>query len=260
MINEARLCAQIFVHHPVLKSSEAPNSGMKMTKGETKKETAPPATEADKDRRRHQRVDLPLRARFLTETGDERSGVVTNISAGGAMVRAKFPPSLGQKVIVYIDQIGRFEGKVVRSEIDSFAVSYPKKRSKQAKVADNITSALNNRRRGAERRINPRVRHDKPATVHLEDGREIACSILDISLTGASIEISPRPPLGMHLILGRMTAKVVRRHETGVGVVFTGAVERMDEAINEAAASEPFETPDSGPGFAQSFGKKGARA
>ena len=73
-----------------------------------------------KDRRKHHRVDLPLRARFLTETGDERSGVVLNISAGGAMVRAKFPPAFGQNVVLYIDQVGRFEGKVVRSGNNCF--------------------------------------------------------------------------------------------------------------------------------------------
>lgn len=216
--------------------------------------------QSDQDRRRHLRVDLPIKARFLTQSGDERAGHVTNISASGAMVRAKFPPGVGQNVILYIDQIGRFEGKVVRSETDSFAVNYAKKRSRHAKTADALTSALHNQRHGAERRLNPRVHQDTPATVRLEDGREIPCSILDISLTGASLEISPRPPLGAHLILGRMTAKVVRRHENGIGVVFTGAVERTEEVISNAAASEPYEPPESGPGFAPSFGKKGARA
>lgn len=214
--------------------------------------------EDDADRRRHHRVDLPLRARFLTESGDERAGVVLNISAGGAMVRAKFPPAFGQNVILYIDQIGRVEGKVVRSSNNCFAVSYPKRRQKHAKIADNLTSALNTRRRGADRRNNPRIRQDTPATVYLEDGRELQCSILDISLTGASLDISPRPPLGMHLILGRMTAKVVRRHEKGVGIVFTGAAERMDEVVEKTTAPEPFDP--SGPGLAQPFGKKGARA
>ncbi|PQA88922.1 PilZ domain-containing protein [Hyphococcus luteus] len=207
------------------------------------------------ERRKHHRVDLPLRARYLTEAGEEQTGVVLNISAGGAMVRAKFPPAFGQNVVLYIDQVGRIEGKVVRSGNNCFAVSYPKRRKKQAKIADDLTSILNNRRRGADRRQNPRIRHDTPASVHLEDGRELECSILDISLTGASIEVSPRPPLGTHLILGRMTAKVVRRHEKGVGIVFTGGAERMDEVVEKTASEEPFAP--SGPGFAQPFGKKG---
>ncbi len=214
--------------------------------------------ETDSDRRKHRRVDLPLRARFLTETGDERTGVVLNISAGGAMIRAKFPPAFGQHVVLYIDQIGRVEGKVVRSGANCFAVNYPKRRPKQAKIADNLTSALNNRRRGADRRVQPRIRQDTTATVFLEDGRKIDCSILDISLTGASLEISPRPPLGMHLILGRMTAKVVRRHEKGVGIVFTGAAERMEEVVEKTTSADALDL--SGPGLAQPFGKKGVRA
>lgn len=211
--------------------------------------------ENDADRRKHHRVDLPLKARFLTDTGDERTGVVLNISAGGAMLRAKYPPAFGQNVVLYIDQVGRMEGKVVRSGNNCFAVTYHKRRAKAVKIADQLTTAINQRRRGTDRRMSPRVNQETTATVYLEDGREFKCAILDISLTGASIEISPRPPLGMHLILGRMTAKVVRRHEKGVGVVFIGGKERMDEVIAESSAAEPFQ--DSGPGFAPSFGKKG---
>lgn len=228
-----------------------------------KKARAAPAKESpedDAERRLHLRVKLPLKARFLTDSGTEWSGVVTNISAGGALIRAKFPPGFGQSVVLYIDQVGRVEGKVVRSDKDCFAVSYRKKRAKHAKLADQLTSAVNYRRRGGtDHRSGPRMKHDTPATVYLEDGRVIQCAILDISLTGASIEISPRPPLGMHLILGRMTAKVVRRHEKGVGVVFTGAADRMDKVMEETAQEpEPDPSPD-GPNLASSFGKKGVR-
>ena len=229
-----------------------------MVTNQPDKGAVPAAPVDDTDRRRHQRVDLPLKARFMTTDGHERAGVVLNISAGGAMLRAKYPPAFGQSIILYIDQIGRIEGKVVRSNKNCFAVSYHKRRDKSAKVADQLTSALNQRRRSTDRRINPRIIHDARATVYLEDGRAFDCSILDISLTGASIEISPRPPLGMHLILGRMTAKVVRRHENGVGVVFLGSSERMEDVINETATTDPFET--HGPNLAQPFGKKGVRA
>ncbi|WP_411820647.1 PilZ domain-containing protein [Hyphococcus formosus] len=211
------------------------------------------------DRRKHHRAALPLKARFLTERGEERAGVVVNISAGGAILQTRFPPDRDQKVILYIDQIGRIEGKVVRTNDRAFAVAYPKKRSRQARIADHLTQALNNKHDGAERRARPRINQDTHATVQLEDGRTMECSILDISLTGASLEIKPRPPLGTHLILGRMTAKVVRRHDKGVGVVFTGSSERkMEDVLTDSASMEPFDT--TGPGFAHSFGKKGVRA
>ncbi|WDI31652.1 PilZ domain-containing protein [Hyphococcus flavus] len=218
-----------------------------------------PALDEETERRLHQRADLPLKVRFLTDSGCEWTGMVTNISAGGAMIRAKYPPGFGQSVVLYIDQVGRIEGKVVRSESESFAVSYRRKRAKHAKLADELTTAMHTRHRKIDRRGSPRVKHDAPATVYLEDGRVIQCAILDISLTGASIEISPRPPLGMHLILGRMTAKVIRRHEKGVGVVFTGAADRMDEVIAQSGDEEPEPYSPPGPELARSFGKKGAR-
>ena len=221
-------------------------------------DAADASADAGDDRRRHQRVDLPVKARFLTEKGVECPAEVLNISAAGAMLRTKYPPSPGQNIVLYIDQIGRIEGKVIRSGNNSFAVSYPKRRERQAKIADNLTSALNNRRSGYDRRLSPRVKHDAPATVRLEDGREMQCVILDISLTGASLEIAPRPPLGTHLVLGRMSAKVVRRHDKGVGVVFTGSAERMDEVIENTAPTKPVDA--TGAGFAHSFGKKGVRA
>jgi hypothetical protein len=192
-----------------------------------------PVSEDEKDRRQHLRVTLPL--------------------------KAKYPPAFGQTVVLYIDQIGRVEGKVVRTEKDNFAVSYQRKRRvKRAKIADQITTAMHRPRRAGDRRSSPRIGVDAPATVYLEDGRVIECAILDISLTGASIEISPRPPLGMRLILGRMTAKVIRRHEKGIGVVFTGAADRMEEVIAEATDDAPT-IEASGPNFAQPFGKKRAR-
>ena len=210
------------------------------------------------DRRQHRRVNLPLQARFLTDAGEESKGIVVNISAGGAMLRTSSPPAFGANVVVYIDQIGRIQGQVVRSGKDNFAVCYQQNPKKQAKIADNLTSAVNNKNNGSARRANPRISSENSlATVFLEDGRSLRCSILDISLTGASIEINPRPPLGTPLIVGRMTAKVVRRHDQGVGVVFTGAADRMDKVLEDSADVDPFDT--TGAGIAHTFGKKGTR-
>lgn len=208
------------------------------------------------DRRKHLRVDTPLKARFLNDAGEEHSCLVTNISAGGAMLRSKTPPPFGSTVVLYIDRMGRFEGQVIRAGVNSFAVNYEKKRAKNAKIADGLTEVLNKGSRSHDRRASPRIKHDTPAVVFFEEGHSAECAIRDISLTGASIAISPRPPLGTRLILGRMTAKVVRRHEKGVGVVFTGAAERIADVITETTEPPTFE-PTAGTPVAKPFGKKG---
>jgi len=217
-----------------------------------------PAAKNDADRRKYHRVDLPLKGRYLDDRGEEQACLVINISAGGAYMRAKNPPAFGKSVVLYIDQMGRFEGKVIRSNDDSFAVTYERKREKSARTADDLTQVVNRGKRTHDRRQTPRIRQNAPALVYFDDGRAEDCAILDISLTGASIEINPRPPLGANLILGRMTAKVVRRHETGVGVVFTGEAQRTDDVITETSAVEP--APEPGAPIAKSFGKKGDRA
>lgn len=220
-----------------------------------------PASAANKrvgqhDRRRHLRANLPLKASFLNDHGVEQACLVVNISAGGALVRTKNPPPFGKTVVLYVDQLGRFEGRVIRSGSASFAVSYEKRRERTARTADDLTELVNKGRRSRDRRSGPRIRQNAPAVVHFEDGRTEQCAILDISLTGASIEISPRPPLGTHLILGRMTAKVVRRHEKGVGVVFTGGAKRMDDVVAGASAVGVDAPPPSGAAVARAFGKK----
>lgn len=209
------------------------------------------------DRRKYNRVELNAKARVLRENGDEDPCLITNISAGGALLKAKSPPPAGEKVVLYIDSVGRFEGRVVRSGKHSFAVDYRGRKSKTRRTADSLTIALNGKGKGIDRRASPRIRQDGAAIVTLESGETVECSVLDISLTGASIEIDPRPILGAHLTVGKMKAKVVRRHEKGVGVVFTGPATKMEAVIQDTVSKiEPL--PD-GAEIAKPFGKKGDR-
>ena len=213
-----------------------------------------PEAASVEDRRRHLRTEIPLKARFMTKPGEEFPCLVSNISAGGALLRAKNPPDAGQKIVVYIDDVGRFEAKVIRAGKHTFAVDYRGRRAKSKRTADSLTQALNSSGRRFDRRNAPRIKSDSDATVVMENGDTVACSIRDISLTGASIDIDPQPPLGAQLKLGKMMAKVVRRHDTGVGVVFTGSATHMEDVIEQTASG--LEASVDGAGLAKSFGKK----
>ncbi len=188
---------------------------------------------SEAERRRHTRIKVPLKARFLTPDGIERPCLVSNISAGGALLRAKQTPNKGENIVIYIDDVGRFEASIVRSGAHSFAIAYKSRGVKQNRTADALIEVVNRGSKANDRRIAPRVCHDESAFVRLQDGEEMKCVILDISLTGASIEINPRPPLKSQLTLGRMSATVMRYHEKGVGVVFTGPATRMDDVYNQ---------------------------
>ncbi len=222
------------------------------------KPTAPPSVgpEAnDDERRRHRRVDLALKARVLKANGEEEPCLVVNVSAGGALLKAVNPPQAGERVVVYIDNVGRYEGQVIRAAKHHFAVDYRSRKAKTKRAADSLTYALNTPHMRIDRRANPRIRSDEPTVLTLESGETISCEILDISLTGASVAIEPKPELGALVTIGRMSAKVVRRHEKGVGVVFTGPAAKMEEVIENTKS--PIETQSGGAGIAQQFGKKG---
>lgn len=210
------------------------------------------------ERRRHRRVDLALKARVLKADGEEEPCLVVNISAGGVLLKAVNPPQAGEKVVVYIDDVGRHEGFVIRSAKHHFAVDYRNRPKKAKRAADTLTYALNNKHMRLDRRASPRIKTDEPTVLTLANGDMISCEILDVSLTGASVAVDPKPPLGAAVTVGRMAGKVVRVHEKGVGVVFTGAAAKMEEVIENTKS--PIETQPTGAGLASQFGKKGVSA
>ena len=231
-------------------------TGDAVNDGESTSQTAP-----DEDRRRHSRVEVALKARFMTLAGGEHPCLVANISAGGALLRAKIPPKIGDVVILYVDRLGRFEGEVVRAGLNSFAMSYASGRNRARKIADNLTKIINEPTPVNDRRETPRVPGERFAAVELQDGARADCSILDMSLTGASIEINPRPELGAKIRLGKMNAKVVRRHEKGVGVVFTGPADGMDDVLSQTTKPNGDGATNiaaHGAEIARTFGRKGA--
>lgn len=231
----------------------APTDGQKSAPS-----THAPGDDPD-ERRRHRRVDLALKARVLKQDGEEEPCLVVNISAGGVLLKAVNPPQAGEKVVVYIDEVGRHEGYVIRSAKHHFAVDYRARPKKAKRAADTLTYALNNKHMHLERRANPRIKADAPTVLTLANGDTLACEILDVSLTGASVAVDPRPPLGAELTVGRMAAKVVRVHEKGVAVVFTGGgATKMEEVITNTTS--PIETKGAGAGLAPQFGKKGVSA
>lgn len=68
---------------------------------------------------------------------------------------------------------------------------------------------------------------NRHSSIVLDDGRRYDCKIIDISLSGAAIEIAVRPAMGTPVTLGRMRARVIRHFENGIGVEFTSVQEML---------------------------------
>jgi hypothetical protein len=178
---------------------------------------------------RFQRVKVSVLGRYMLADRREFPCQILEMSPGDALVVAPVPGSEGERVIAYVDHIGRIEGEV-KSRVDGgFVMDVVASGRKRDKMAAQLTwlankDILNLPEDRRHERVVPDNRH---STVVLEDGRRYNCKIIDISLSGAAIEIAVRPAMGTPITLGRMRARVVRHFPDGIAVEFASAQEML---------------------------------
>lgn len=173
------------------------------------------------DKRRHRRVELILNARFMLPDQSEHAATLLNISAGGVALKTEMRPAHGTLVIVYVQDIGRLEGKVVRDFEDGFAIAYTSGARHRDRVVDKLTVQLNPEAiASADDRVHERVESTGLAHLILADGRETLCHVLDMSFGGVSLAVDEKPRVGEPIVVGRMQGRVVRHHDHGIGVAF----------------------------------------
>jgi hypothetical protein len=189
---------------------------------------APVRTRAEATR--FQRVKISVLGRYMLADRREFPCQVLEMSPGDAMVVAPVAGLVGEKVIAYIDHLGRIEG-VITAQIDGgFVMDISASSRKRDKMAAQLTwlankDLLNLPEDRRHERVVPDIRH---STVVLDDGRRYNCKIIDISLSGAAIELDVRPAMGTPVTLGRMRARVIRHFQNGVAVEFVSSQEMLN--------------------------------
>lgn len=178
---------------------------------------------------RFQRVRVSILGRYMLADRREFPCQVIEMSPGDAVVIAPVAGILGERVIIYLDDIGRIEGPIIDQVEGGFVmdiISTPRKRDKMAAqltwLANKDILELPEDRR--HERLVPDNRH---SSIVLDDGRRYSCKIIDISLSGAAIELAVRPSMGTPVTLGRMRARVARHFDNGIGVEFTSVQEML---------------------------------
>src|SRR3954466_6194255 len=87
------------------------------------------------ERRRHQRVRVNLLGRYMLADRREFPCQVVDMSPGGMALIAPVNGTPGERVIAYVDHIGRLEGVLMRLFDNGFAMTVaatPRKRDKLA--------------------------------------------------------------------------------------------------------------------------------
>lgn len=183
--------------------------------------------------REFSRVDLTLFGRFMLENRQEYPCQILNMSPGSAALIAPVSGSVGERVIAYVDHVGRLEGKILRLLDGGFAMSVNATERKRDKLAAKLTWLANRHELNLpEDRRHERITPRNPAgIIKLEDGRVYQARIIDLSLSGAAIELNVKPAIGTVLWLGRMRGRVVRHFDEGVAIEF--AIVQTRDSLEE---------------------------
>jgi hypothetical protein len=172
--------------------------------------------------RRFQRVPVSLSGRYMLESQREFPCRTEQMSPGDMVLVAPAKARLGEKVIVYLDEIGRLAGVAVRTTDSGFALLLDLSPMKRDKLADQLTwfanrdtlSLLEDRRHD---RIVPIMRR---TLIRLPDGQEVIVKIRDLSLSGVGLETDAPPAEGVQILVGSTPAVVVRHFAGGFGAQF----------------------------------------
>jgi PilZ domain len=175
---------------------------------------------ASVERRQFQRVRLNLEGRYMLAGRQEYSCRIANMSPGGVALMAAISGRIGERVVAYVDHIGRIEGIIARQLPDGFALSITSSKHKREKFAAQLTW-LANRHLLPEQRRHPRIppRHSS-AQLIFPNGVHVTCRVIDISQSGAGIASNQRPTLGSLVTLGKAAARVARYIDDGFAVEF----------------------------------------
>jgi PilZ domain len=176
------------------------------------------------EQRRFQRVRVNLLGRYMLADRREFPCQVVDMSPGGMALVAPVTGKTGERVVAYIDHLGRIEGTIVRVFPNGFAMDISATQRKRDKLAAQLTWLANRHILGiAEDRRHDRIVPRNPrSTMVLPDGSAVTVRIIDTSLSGAAVKAeSGDPPIGTLITLGKIQGRVVRHVEEGFAVEFT---------------------------------------
>src|ERR1700753_3018178 len=95
------------------------------------------------ERRRFQRVRIDLLGRYMLADRREFPCQVVNMSPGGMALIAPVGGEPGERVIAYVDHLGRLEGKIARLFQNAFAMTISATSRKRDKLAAQLTWLAN---------------------------------------------------------------------------------------------------------------------
>ncbi|GAM99743.1 hypothetical protein U91I_03398 [alpha proteobacterium U9-1i] len=177
---------------------------------------------AGPERRRFRRMPLVIGGRMLDPLGREHDCRTTDISPGDVRLAAPILPGVGDRIVIYLEGLGRMSGAVARRCGEGeVAVIFDFSAHKREKLAEQLTFAVNKDQLGlsdAPRIIGEGVQR---ARIEVEGLPAFEGEVLDFSLTGMTLKSPRTPPLiGSWVRVGGIFGRVARVIDGGFAVDF----------------------------------------
>src|SRR5512140_3345118 len=149
---------------------------------------------AAEERRRFQRVKVHLLGRYMLPDRREYPCQIINMSPGGLALLAPGIGNVGDRVIAYLDHIGRVEGKITRIIDNGFAMTVSATARKRDKLAAQLTWLANRDilTLPEDRRHDRIIPRNPMARLIMPNGVNLTVRIIDMSLSGAAISSKER--------------------------------------------------------------------
>lgn len=159
---------------------------------------------------------------------EEFECTVIDMSPGDMYVTCVGRPRASERVVAYIDHLGRVEGNVLTLDNRGFTMSVNATDRKREKLAAQLTWLANKHELGLpeDRRHDRLTPRQAQSEITLDDGSRYTCRIMDLSLSGAAVDVEVRPPVGTPVRLGNMRGRVVRHFVEGVAIEFLSVQSR----------------------------------
>ena len=165
---------------------------------------------------------IVLLGRFMRADRSEHACRAREISTETVRICSRAEVAMGERIIVYLDDLGRLEGVVTETGGDEFLLKLALGRLGREKLRQKLEWVRSKARgEGREKRRYERYQpKESRSCLLLEDGRRYPCEVLDISVSGASVKAEVLPAVGTPVQLGKTCGRVVRHHSEGFAIEF----------------------------------------
>jgi hypothetical protein len=173
-------------------------------------------------------VSVNISGRLMLPSHDEFDCIAKEMTSVTATFACAGHTRKNDRIIAYLQHLGRIEGQVISSGQGEFIINIIATERKREKLAAQLAWIEKRNELGLpeDRRHDRLAPRKTKAEITLVDGSLLPCRIIDLSLSGAAVEIETRPPLGAIVRMGNMKGRIVRHFMEGVAIEFDSVQSR----------------------------------